>query len=446
MICKVKDTIEKYNMLSPGDEVIVALSGGADSMMLLHMMKEIEKEYGLKLTAAHVNHCLRGSEAERDMEFVKAQCEKLSVELKCLVFDVKKEAEKTSESIEECGRRIRYDFFKSISENAKIATAHNLSDSQETFFLNLLRGTGIAGLCGIPPVRDNIIRPLINISSRDIREYCDKNMIGYVIDSTNDSDDYRRNYIRHNIIPAMKKLDSSFDSSMERCFELLKKDRDFILNSAKELIEKSCKGEGKYDFSMIISAPESVRERAVMEIIYLFCKKYPEKKHIDMIFSSGDKSFRQQITCGIYACVKQGVFYLEDGENDIPEYEIKVTGEGEYKVPGGIVKITLCTHKVYKDLLFNCVSCDRIGKNLVLRNRRPGDKITLPGRKVTKTLKKLFCEDNIPRFRRFEICVLSDEKGVVWVKDYGADKRCAANENDERKYFITFVPEEAGIC
>ena len=174
MEAKVFKTIQKYHMLSSEDVVLVALSGGADSMALLYFLY---KNCNYKLYAAHINHNLRGEESDGDEEFVKTCCKNLKIELFILNADVKKEAQCKGFSIEQAARSIRYDFLEKTAEglHAKIATAHTLSDNMETVLFNLVRGTGIKGLCGIPPVRNNIIRPLLECTRAEIEEYCAKN-------------------------------------------------------------------------------------------------------------------------------------------------------------------------------------------------------------------------------------------------------------------------------
>ena len=438
MICKFKSAVRQYDMLKKGDRVIVALSGGADSMSLLHLILSVKDEYGISVKAAHINHCLRGKEADRDMLFVQDACKKLGVELRTLVFDVKAEAERTSESIEECGRRIRYDFFRSIDSDAKIATAHTLSDNEETVLMNLARGTGISGLCGIPAVRGNIIRPLINCSRADVEKYCLENDIEYVHDSTNDEDDYTRNFVRHNLIPCMKKLNPSFDDAVLRCVSLLKSDNDFLENETEKLLENSHIKNGVYNVTVLKNAHISLRKRALVKIVYNFCKTYPEKIHIDLIENLLSSSGKVQVTSGVYCVVKSKQLYLER-EFTKEEFSVTVDGAGEYILPSGKIIVSVGTHKVYKDLLFNTVDCDKIGKNLILRNRKSGDKISLQKRNVTKTLKKLFCEENIPESERGNIPVLADEKGVVWVDSFGTDKKYVPDEKSKNVYIIEFV-------
>ena len=205
MICKVRDTLIKYSMLENTDEIIVGFSGGADSTCLLYILNLLKDEFDFKIHAAHVNHSLRGNESERDEKFVRDFCEKNSIKLSVLKVDIFKMSKIEGKSLEECGREVRYNFFNSLCANkSKIATAHNLNDCEETMFFNLTRGSGLKGLCSIPAVRENIIRPLIRCSRDEIENFCKENSIQYVTDSSNLSDDYTRNKIRHNIIPILK--------------------------------------------------------------------------------------------------------------------------------------------------------------------------------------------------------------------------------------------------
>ncbi|MCM1544504.1 MAG: tRNA lysidine(34) synthetase TilS, partial [Ruminococcus sp.] len=175
MICKIISTIEKYDMLTNVKSVVVGVSGGADSICLLHFLSKIREKYGIVLSAVHINHNIRGEEAKRDENFVRCFCNSLGIECHVFSIDVPKLAKDLSLSEEECGRKVRYECFNKINADA-VAVAHTLSDSIETVIFNLTRGTGLKGVCGIPPVRDNIIRPLIEITRDEVEEYCE--MIG----------------------------------------------------------------------------------------------------------------------------------------------------------------------------------------------------------------------------------------------------------------------------
>ena len=224
MLDKALSAVEKYNMLSPGAAVIAAVSGGADSMAMLLFLMKISERYSLSLTVAHVNHGLRGEEARRDEEYVRSFCEKNSLRFEVLHADVAALAKQSGETCEECGRRVRYEFFESIDKNAKIATAHTASDNAETMLFNLARGSSLKGLCGIPPVRGNIIRPLIFCTREDIEAFCRENSLDFVTDSTNLTLDYSRNKIRHIAVPALKEINSALQHLM-RIFLSAKRSR-----------------------------------------------------------------------------------------------------------------------------------------------------------------------------------------------------------------------------
>ena len=195
MMDKIKETITRYNMLQENDVVAVAVSGGADSIALLHTLHSLKHELGITVVACHVNHNLRGEESIRDAQFVEDFCSINKIPVTFYSIEVKVDKH---ESVEERARKMRYECFDKLCNelNAKLATAHTASDNAETVFLNILRGTGTKGLCGIPPVRDNIIRPLLRCTREEIENYCKENSLSFVTDSSNLSDDYTRNKIK----------------------------------------------------------------------------------------------------------------------------------------------------------------------------------------------------------------------------------------------------------
>ena len=429
MICDFKKTIEKHNMISCGDTVIVGLSGGADSMTLLHMLNAIKDDYSLKIIAAHVNHCLRGDEADRDMNFCKKVCNELGIEIRTLVVNVKNEAKKHSESFEECGRRIRYKFFSSICENAKIATAHNLCDNEETVLFNLIRGTGLSGLKGIPYVRGRIIRPLLDFSREDIEKYCKINKISFVHDSTNDCDDYKRNFIRHNILTRLKEMNPSFDNTFTNCISLLNDDYDYLENVSEDVLNKVKIKDNKYDVSVIKKCHKAIATRILSKLIYQHTSVFPEKKHVDILYDAVMTSSKKvQITNGVFAIIKKDILYFAENIECNDDVEIKIEKDGEFDFFDRKLNVSFLSQKVYNEFSIDMIDCDKIVGNIILRNRRKGDKITLQKRNVTKSLKKLFCEDDIEENKRSEIPVIADDKGILWVSGYGANKRCAPDE------------------
>ena len=207
----VINTIDEYGMIKKDDCITAALSGGADSVCLLIILKELSDKYSFTLDALHINHCIRGKESDRDEEFCRNLCKKYDIPLTVIRTDVPAAAAESKKSLEETARDIRYKAFeKHAGDKGKIATAHTVSDNAETVILNMARGTGLKGLCGIPPVRDNIIRPLIDVTRQQIEDYLKSMNQGFVTDSTNLSDDYTRNRIRHKIIPELLKINEGF--------------------------------------------------------------------------------------------------------------------------------------------------------------------------------------------------------------------------------------------
>lgn len=262
---KVRAAIDDYNMLERGDAVVVALSGGADSVSLLCALTELSGELGISVSACHVNHMLRGEESDRDMRFCEELCGRLGAELSVLKTDVRAR-QKKHESIEECARRVRYDFFEQVSEGKKLATAHSSCDSAETVLLNLLRGTGLKGLCGIPPVRGRIIRPLIYCTRAEVEEFCRSRGQSYVTDSTNLDTDYTRNKLRHNIIPHLLEINGSFYNTVSRMEKSLREDSDFLEGMAEQALESS-RTETGYLAASLAALPLPIKKRAAARIL-----------------------------------------------------------------------------------------------------------------------------------------------------------------------------------
>ena len=214
---KVTAFIEDNRLLENGDTVIVALSGGADSVTLLHILNSIKELYNLTLRAAHLNHGIRGEEADRDEDFVRKLCESMGVPLDVRREDIPAIAKESGKSEELCGREVRYAFFDALCEQygAKIATAHNRDDHAETVLWNLVRGAGLSGLCGIPVRRGGIIRPLLGCSRAQIEAYCAENQLAYVTDSTNLTAAYTRNRIRLEVMPILRQLNENAEGNIK---------------------------------------------------------------------------------------------------------------------------------------------------------------------------------------------------------------------------------------
>ena len=435
---KALNTVKKYNMLTQNDTVIVGLSGGADSVALLHFLVSLREEFNLTVHACHINHMLRGDEADRDENFVKKLCEENNIELHILHADVHSQALERKIGTEQCGREIRYDFFEKTAEkfNAKIATAHTASDNAETVIFNMTRGCGIKGLGGIPPIRGRIIRPLIEITRSEIEEYCKKNHYDYVTDSTNLERDYTRNKIRLDVIPVLKNINPSFEDVIARMSLHMRENEKFISEYADKMLE-SAKTTNGYKTDILSKLDDTILSATITTLL----RKYdviPESRHIQLvkniIYNNGAVNLKKNIT----AVSKQGFLRIincsESFCNDVVALkQQEIVNINNKKI--FISKMNIDEFNKYKKinkLLFNnSIDYDTIPFNRVFRTRRTGDVFTLPKRNVTKSLKKYFCEIKIPQEKRDSIVLLASDSDVLWIEGIGASEKYQVTESTE---------------
>lgn len=229
---QVIDTIKKYNLIKENDSIVIGVSGGPDSICLLHILNEIKNELNFKIYVAHINHMIR-EEADSETEYVKEFCKNLGIECYIKRIDVVEIADNLKRGTEETGRQIRYEFFNEILEKTnsnKIATAHNNNDKVETILMNILRGSGTSGLKGIEAIRDNMyIRPLINTSREEIEEYCETNELEPKIDKSNNENIYTRNKIRNIVIPYIKQeFNPNIIKTINRLSEVANEENEYL--------------------------------------------------------------------------------------------------------------------------------------------------------------------------------------------------------------------------
>ena len=427
---KVKAAIEKYEMLSSVRDVTVALSGGADSVCLLHLLVSLKDIYNIKVSAIHINHNLRGEESDRDEDFVKELCQRLNVPLKVLSIKVKELSEKTDQSIELAARNARYEAFKKYGVGV-VATAHTASDNLETVLFNIARGSGLKGICGIPAKRDIYIRPLIFCTRQEIEAYICKNNLSYVTDSTNLTDDYSRNLIRHKAVPVLKKLNSSVEGTIINMCESLKEDLSFLEATAKE-VSCSCETENGLDVKKLENQHISVVKRVLSSYFTKITGSFADSIHTERMIETLYKETKNSLPKGFYCDVKNGLFVIKkEGQPSKKTYNTEI-----------FFKDFKNTHKVNNLLLKNIVDCDTIVGDLKVRTRLEGDSIKLKGRNCTKSLKKLFSELKIPTEDRDSIPVASDDEGIVWVYGVGSSQRNAVTSTTKK--IIEFKTDISG--
>lgn len=411
---------ERFNMFGKADTIVCALSGGADSVCLTLALKELSSEYGFKLKAVHVNHLLRGAESDRDEQFCRDLCEREDIPLTVFRADAAAFSKEQKLSLESGARKLRYNFFDEVcGENARIATAHTLSDSAETVIFNLSRGTGLKGLCGIPPIRDKMIRPLIYCKREEILSYLSERGQNFVTDSTNLSDDYSRNKIRHNVIPVLEELNSGFLESIKRLTESLSEDERFLSELAAE----------HYDDDLR-NVDASIRRRVIRSKLREAGIEPSGEKILSAEECALKGNGKTVLSGELYAVAKKGRIQTEIiprerlvfpekkaiiGENPFlcDKTVIISVNNGENNADGARVN----------DLLTKfALDCDKIQGELFLRNRRDGDSFIRAGRSFTSSLKKLMNE-SVPVGKRDKIAILADDKGIIWAEGFGIAER-----------------------
>lgn len=422
---RIISTIHKYNMLSAGDTVLVGVSGGADSMLLLDFFVKNKDKLNIQVKASHIEHGIRGKSSLEDAAFVKAYCEHNNIEFHMLSIHAVSEAAAAGQGVEEYSRNRRYAFFESIACD-KIATAHNLSDNIETVLFRLVRGTGLKGACGIPPVRGKIIRPLIEISSDDIREYCLKHSIAFRTDETNLSNDYSRNKIRNEILPLFSALNNDYENKFAEFISDCVYDYSFIDKCADEGYHLACT-DNKLQLDKLKILDTAVLKRVISK--YFFEQGiHLDRNHLMSVLNLVNKTGKVQIKGEWFAVADSKnlrLARLSESENSF-NYITKILNIDEFNE---------------KSVDFYC-DYDKINGSVTVRGRNCGDRISPANRGCTKSLKKLFNELSVPVEKRASVGVICDDLGIIGIADYCVDERVKTDKNTKRVITIKILAED----
>ena len=437
MIQQILDTIEQNNMFENGDKVLVAVSGGPDSICLLHAINTLKKQLGINIIVAHVNHCLRGLEADKDEEYVHNFCEALKIECYSKRIDINKIATEKNISTETAGREARYEYFFQLKEKYgldKIALAHNANDQAETVLMRIMRGTGMEGLAGIKYVRDSlIVRPLLSVERKEIEKYCNEKNLNPRIDKSNLESIYTRNKIRLELIPYIENnFNKDIVDSLIRLSDSAEKDNNFIEKHVQLNYKKYC---NRKDGKVIISNKAFEEDealltrlirRALLEVkgdLYNF-----EKIHIyDIINIQKQGTGRKLILPGkLQVYNNYGDIYISFKKNE------EASSNYEKPLEIGIVNevsstgINITMKLFQNDLKYNIednsyikyFDYDKVKKGIVIRNRREGDRFSPLGMKGSKKLKDLFIDLKINKQERDEIPLICFGDDIAWIVGY----------------------------
>ena len=411
MLSKLRSTLRQYGMLSAGDTVICAVSGGADSMALLWAMYLLRDEMPLCVEAAHFNHHLRGEESNRDQAFVERFCAQYSIPLHLGEAQVRA----GKKGLEAAAREARYEFFHSLC--GKVATAHTADDNAETVLLHLIRGTGLKGLGAITPVSGQLIRPLLNVTRQEVEAFLEEYSIDHIEDSSNGSDQFLRNRVRQGIMPLLRAENPKIAENLSAMAQRLRLD-ELALGALAE-------AEMGASVSRLRSLPEAVRARVLERFLKASGVREPEALHIracEALVFSENPSACADFPGGITVCRQYDALTVRKEAISLPERVLPCPGSLFLPEAGLTVR---CEQALGNDNTAFSFTVRPRGA-VKVRSRQAGDRLRLPG--GTKTVKKKWIDDKIPAARRSIIPVVADDLGVLGVCGLGGNLDRLAGE------------------
>lgn len=440
---RVLRTLTEHQMLENGDTVIVALSGGGDSMALFHFLSVHAENLGVRLRAAHVNHGVRGAASDADEAFVRAECARRGIPLDVRVLSLGGNAS------EDAARAARYAFFDELHTRfgAKIATAHTASDQAETVLLRLARGTMLDGAAGIPHVRGAYIRPLLDVCASDARAYLARSGIPYRDDETNASDAYARNRVRHQAVPALESVSADavlhiarFAADVRCAASCLNDQGEALVRAARrahpaEVLET-------YDADALMRAPRAVRLAALRILIGRSAEI--TRARVEACEALLVRGGALTLNGSVRFCVRRGLARVEPVRTVPPAWEMPFS-TGEFALPDGrVLKIEKIPVEKYEKMrkdgqkpLFSCADYDKIKNSTLLRGRRAGDRFSRPGRSGAVTLKKLLNETGLSCAARAALVVCARGGCILWASGFGASAEASPSAGTREIAVIT---------
>ena len=465
MLRKISAYVEKYHMLQTGDTVVAGVSGGADSVCLLFVLHELQKEIPFTLYAVHINHGIR-EEAGEDAAFVKALCNRLEVPFFLVEKDVGAIAKQRGCSTEEAGRQVRYAAFERIlygeaaggKGRLRIAVAHNLNDRAETMLFHLFRGSGLQGLCSIQPIRKtagepDIIRPLLVLSRKEIEEYLTGIGEKWCIDHTNEEDTYTRNRIRHHILPyAEEAVAGGAVANMGRAADILTETADFVRQETLKAYEACMIKETEAE---IVLSAGAVLERHIFlrKQLILTClerltaaRRDITSEHVEAALGLFEEEGNREIHLPGRLVIRRqydAVYFEKRGENgpaeenSLQEWVLPLLKEGERaEIPLSDKEILECkvficekTVNIPQNQYTKWFDYDKIKKPLIVRTRRTGDYLTIDEAGARKSVQDYMVDEKIPRQERDGIYLVAEGSHILWVSGHRISSYYKVDEN-----------------
>ncbi len=460
---KFLETIKKYDMVKKDEKVLVGVSGGPDSICLLHLFYCLRHELEISLAVAHLDHMFRGKESEEDALFVKEVCDKWNIPLYGKRVNVPKYIDKTGLSPEDAARQIRYAFYNEVRDKIgaqKVALGHNRNDHEETVLMNILRGSGIEGLVGIEPVRDFFIRPLIRIPREDIEAYLKKHKISYRVDKTNLEPNYFRNKIRLELIPMIKQnYCSNLGNSIRRLSEIARCDLDFLANQTQLAWDKVAVIESNkvlIDVKGFMKLHEALKRRIIRKAVECLkgnIKDF-EYRHTELVLEfiqESDTGSLIDLPKGLYGEKSYKYFILSTQSPQPAEFRYTMSIPGMlYIKEANIYVKTWVTDRNRQPIIKNNpliaqFDYDKIRDKLIFRSRQEGDRFIPLGSNFFKKLHDFFIDEKIPRQKRDKIPIVENNGDIIWIIGLRIDDRYKITNNTKKILYIKVLEQEDEI-
>lgn len=428
---KVLKFCRREQVFRPGEHVVCALSGGRDSVALLHCLLSLRQELQITVSAAHYNHCLRGEASERDEAFVRRLCASWEVPLAVGRGDVVAFAASRGMSTEEAARQLRYGFL--YAQPGVIAAAHHAGDQAETVLLNLLRGTGLKGLCAMAPRQDRLARPMLEVERPQVDAYVQRHGLEYREDATNADDDALRNRLRHHVLPLLRQENPNLDRTVARMTGLLRGDEAYLEEQTAALLEQARLPEG-WDCRALLQAPGVLRRRAIRLLLPGPKPAMAQVDAVEGLLADLSGSASVELPGGWTARREYAVLCLERTKEPVLWQPVTlVPGQRATLGASGLeilVEGPEILEKSADSLSTFWLKCDMMMENstICVRPRRSGDRIRLPGGE--KSLKRLMIDRKIPAAKRDLLPVITVGEEICAVYGLGTDVRWAARPGD----------------
>jgi len=459
---QVKRTIDRYHLLKKDDRLIVGVSAGVDSMVLLHLLNAYREAFNLSLIVAHVNHGLRPEESEKEAELVQKESERLGLPFEYGQFNVKEFQKLGGLSPQDAARRIRFHFFNDLLQKhhaQKIVLGHNADDQVETVLLRLMRGSGLQGLKGMLPVREGkVIRPLIEVWREEIESFAIGKKIPFLLDSSNLKEEYLRNRIRLTLIPLVEReYQPNFKEILLRTSIILREENDYLERGANEAYQKIVQEEKdtlSFKFSEYQSLHQAIRWRVIRKMLECIDARgmvveegeWSEVHKIYQKLHKPSPSFLLGLPHGIRVEKRYGIVLLGKGEvKPFPPFEVELNSPGRTFIEeiGKEVVIEETNRDKFRN--YNgppntaLMDYENLQFPLKMRNFRPGDRFHPLGAKGTQKLKEFFIDHKVPRFERPNVPLLISREMIAWIVGYRIDERVKVTEKTNKVLKVTVV-------